>query len=83
MNTTPWFPGSVCPVHVGVYERRMTQVNNRMTFSYWTGSQWLVSPADCTVDWPLIYKGAEKPSNYQPWVDNGADFEWRGVTSQE
>ena len=34
---TPWFPGNVKPVHIGVYERDMTHGGR---WSYWNGAFW-------------------------------------------
>jgi hypothetical protein len=34
--TTPWYPGDVKPVRVGVYERK----SHTGTFSYWDGKRW-------------------------------------------
>ena len=36
---TPWFPGSVKPVHVGVYQRTWKS----LPFSFWDGRQWLLA----------------------------------------
>lgn len=39
MNLTDWYPGSVNPVHVGVYE--CTWPNDHINFfNFWDGKQW-------------------------------------------
>lgn len=35
---TPWFPGDVKPVHVGVYPRQISLTCN--FYSYWNGKFW-------------------------------------------
>ncbi len=39
MRLTPWFPGDVKPVHVGVYERRM-KFTTDVYYSRWDGEKW-------------------------------------------
>ena len=39
MKTTPWFPGDVKPVRVGVYQRG----GGVRPFSYWNGLYWCCS----------------------------------------
>lgn len=63
---TPWFPGSVKPFHVGVYETRREQ-NDCSFFSKWDGKQWLI---DCRM--PEQAKSKRGRSAFQ-------DREWRGV----
>ena len=46
MKTTPWFPGDVKPVRVGVYQRSGHGLH---PFSYWDGLHWCrstTSPKD-------------------------------------
>jgi hypothetical protein len=38
--TTPWFPGNVRPVRVGVYERRQPSKWCSTQYSYWDGQHW-------------------------------------------
>lgn len=38
---TPWFPVSVKPVHVGVYELRGPHGPLVFPFHYWDGKDWL------------------------------------------
>ena len=40
MKLTPWFPGDVKPVHVGVYERRL-KFRAGVYYSQWDGEKWL------------------------------------------
>ena len=37
---TAWFPATVQPVHLGVYERELPYPDS---FSFWTGTYWLWS----------------------------------------
>ena len=37
MKLTQWFPGDVKPVHIGVYERRLTKY---LYYSRWDGEKW-------------------------------------------
>ena len=41
MKKTEWFPPSVKPVRVGLYERRMIDVAARLRMSPWAGDVWL------------------------------------------
>lgn len=39
---TPWFPGYLKPVHVGVYERNYGEkLNPDLVYSKWDGHQWM------------------------------------------
>jgi hypothetical protein len=67
-NITPWFPGSVKPVHVGVYLRKV--LSNWESYSYWNGEQWCQYGP--TPDVAALYKN--KPSIYQ-------NFPWAGLTA--
>lgn len=41
---TPWFPGNVKPVRVGVYERKPTEFTGLGgKYSFWNGNKWLLS----------------------------------------
>ena len=68
MKTTPWFPGDVKPVRVGVYERR-GQSRNRL-FSNWNGVAWGIL-AVCPFTAARL--GERIRSNYQR-------LKWRGLT---
>ena len=39
MSLTPWFPGDVKPVHIGVYQRDFGGLGNRK-YAYWDGEHW-------------------------------------------
>ena len=39
MKLTPWFPGDVKPVHIGVYERRL-KFRPGVYYSQWDGEKW-------------------------------------------
>ena len=45
MKTTPWFPGDVKPVRVGVYHRA-GRVRGQYLFSYWNGDYWCCLAVD-------------------------------------
>jgi hypothetical protein len=74
---TPWFSGSVMPVRVGIYERRNTNQHHRAANGYatWDGRQWARSV-------PTIESYSGVVSMYQPHIDGGRDFEWRGLTKE-
>lgn len=38
MKLTPWFPGTVNPVRVGVYERKYN--TNKTFYCHWNGEYW-------------------------------------------
>lgn len=42
MKLTPWYPGHVKPVRVGVYERDYAEnpKSSRPRFCYWDGAAW-------------------------------------------
>lgn len=40
MKLTPWFPGTVNPVHPGVYQRELHTYN--IVYSYWDGMRWYI-----------------------------------------
>ena len=67
MKLTPWFPGTVKPVRVGVYERDYNP-SPTSNYCYWNGEEW--STREQTPK-----KALEEffvPSLYQ-------DLPWRGV----
>jgi hypothetical protein len=37
---TPWFPSSIKPVHIGVYETDIDRVSWSKGFSFWNGKCW-------------------------------------------
>ena len=39
MKLTPWFPASVVPVRVGVYEVRDQHIDTSHCFAYWDGDR--------------------------------------------
>lgn len=49
MKTTKWIPGSINPVHVGMYEVRNNRLMDRRykgyltgsKFRYWNGKRWM------------------------------------------
>jgi hypothetical protein len=48
MKTTPWYPGSVKPVRVGLYEQKHYSVDC-IEMYYWNGSVWELPtlPVEC------------------------------------
>jgi hypothetical protein len=68
MKLTPWFPGDVKPVRVGVYERQYFREQLETRYSYWSGYKWST--------WAPTPKGA-----LDLWYTVGAlqDLPWRGV----
>ena len=67
MKLTPWFPGDVKPVRVGVYERDYLPSNPR-AYCYWAGMKWSTwrrTPRQAA-------DGYCKPSGFQK-------LPWRGV----
>ena len=66
MKLTPWFPGTVKPVRVGVYEREYRC--SRRIYNYWNGKTWS-GPSP-------VPKGAEI---FKPFYSPYQDLPWRGV----
>ena len=64
--TTPWYPGEVKPVRVGVYEMLFAEPNIA-TFSWWDGKQW------CCID--------DTPAEAAQWVARSEyqNLPWRGL----
>ena len=73
MNTTPWFPGCIKPVHIGVYERRGAGCDYVDGYAFWNGAQWAWSAI--TPKTALLYRS--NISRYQS--DDSIPFEWRGI----
>ena len=68
MKTTPWYPGTVKPVRVGVYER-WYPLSNEAFFSFWTGKFWRAGTKNINA---TFY---ERESDFQ-------NFKWRGLTEK-
>ena len=69
MKLTQWFPGTVKPVRVGVYERNYSEFPfHSPNYCHWNGKFWGL--------WATTPRGAVvlkiRPSPYQ-------DLPWRGV----
>ena len=67
MKLAPWFPGTVKPVHIGVYERDYNPSNPR-AYCYWDGTSWFTwrsTPKDA-------FTCRSAPSRWQ-------NLPWRGV----
>ena len=69
---TPWFPGTVAPVHVGVYER---QVGSEIYYSKWDGLQWLLL-------WEKL-EMAEAEIDRSVYALQDPDIKWRGFTTPQ
>jgi hypothetical protein len=68
---TPWFPGTVKPVHVGVYERKGLPSWDR--YSHWGGKRWGCS--DISPDAAVRSAKQIGSSCFQ-------DREWRGLAEK-
>lgn len=73
MKLTPWYPGHVKPVRVGVYERDYADnlKCRRPRFCYWDGIAW--NCHGTTKEHAEIFK--DTPSAYQ-------FLEWRGIAKE-
>ena len=69
MTRTPWFPGTVKPVRVGLYEARFLG-SGVIYVDWWNGEQWC--NAQTHKPWPEGSVGEDQ------WR-NG---EWRGLTEE-
>ena len=70
MKTTPWFPGDVDPVRIGVYQRRHDSTG-AINFSYWNGVIWCAT----AVSWEAAHKnGIKCIGSWHQYI------EWRGLT---
>lgn len=68
-KVTPWFPGSVNPDHVGVYQRKYPR---EIAFCYWDG-----------FDWSWGFRTANLAQKYSPHVrSNAHDLMWRGLAKK-
>lgn len=66
---TDWFPGSVRPVHLGVYQR---DENENTCFSYWDGNNW---------GWNK--RTPKDALKFSLWHSNHQCLPWRGLTKDE
>ena len=76
MKLTPWFPGCIEPVHIGVYERRGAICDYVDGYAFWNGLQWAYSAP--TPKKARFYSCGI--SRYQS--DGSIPFEWRGVAKE-
>lgn len=74
---TPWFPGTVKPVYVGVYVRRRT--HSIETYNYWDGTNWHVGDSSPV----LAYAKRGKVSMYQTSAWAGEDRPTEVATNQQ
>lgn len=71
MKKTPWFPGTVKPVHVGVYERKYPVFKGHIVLmSYWNGYSWCLGGTDAYT--AFLYR--------QVMVDS--EHPWRGLAKK-
>lgn len=77
MTLTPWFPGDVKPVHIGVYQRDFGGVGNRK-YAYWDGKHWRWSnnTPEGAAEWaPILDPGLGVCSPAQSYPS----IRWRGL----
>ena len=70
MKKTPWYPISIKPVRVGVYEVENANPNNK--FSYWNGKCF-----ECCTAVPKIPENRYRSQDMQ-W----SKAQWRGLTTE-
>ena len=71
MNLTDWFPGSVKPVHNGVYQREYIFGKAKVPYyCYWDGKQWFLSGATADEAEACVQSGLVAPNQ---------SLRWRGV----
>jgi hypothetical protein len=68
MKLTPWFPGTVKPVRVGVYERQYSLMWSTRLYCYWNGIRW--SPVATSI---------QEAEELKPFASASQDLPWRGV----
>lgn len=66
---TPWFPGSIKPVHVGVYECK-DRFDALLTYQHWDGKRW-----------GLFAPTPEKAVRYSSSASVRQTPNWRGLAS--
>jgi hypothetical protein len=67
-NLTPWYPGGVKPVHVGVYERQHAKRAYQTAYSYWNGQHWCLLAKN-------IHEALENKTIRSCWQE----IDWRGL----
>ena len=68
MKLTPWFPGTVKPVRVGVYERQYSLMRSERLYCHWDGKVWST--------WARTPRVALKDAFMSSMFQN---LPWRGV----
>lgn len=75
MKYTEWFPCTIKPVHIGVYQRDMSFRQPKCYYySYWNGKYWCFNSNNlkyAAADWSKRYH-----SEYQ-------DLPWRGLIKEQ
>jgi hypothetical protein len=72
---TPWFSGTIKPVHPGVYERLIEAANGGIggiVYAHWDGKIWSVS--GYTVECAMEVRGI--------YFDNAQAKPWRGLAQE-
>lgn len=69
-DLTEWFPGTVRPNFIGVYEVKSTVFREAGWYAYWSGSGWL--PAYCVIAVAYKRRNTDPLSRWQDKV-------WRGL----
>lgn len=72
MTLTPWFPGDVKPVHIGVYQRDFGGADNRK-YAYWGGDHWRWS--EPTPERAALWRHVDGKSS----VQLEPSIRWRGL----
>ena len=72
LKLTPWYPGNVKPVRVGIYERDFTgKYYEPVGYTKWTGEHWTASYDDLKTA-RLCFKYEHDEGRWQ-------SLPWRGV----
>lgn len=76
-GVTPWFPGDVKPVRVGVYQTEDANLGDDRFYNYWDGKRWYYGHAEFHLADPDIsWTGDE-------WKDGAKSLKrWRGLAEQ-
>jgi hypothetical protein len=63
MNLTDWFPETVKPVHVGVYETKHQNGTGATFWRYWNGRLWLLpnTSSHCVIQ-TRQWRGLREPA---------------------
>lgn len=80
-NTTPWFPVSVNPVHVGVYQVVNRFTPNRLArYSFWNGQVWGIC---CTTPDSAFHCRETQSCDMYSGEFGRNEAQWRGLREQQ